>query len=62
MTRVPGYTRVDAAAYYQWSDRVRLQANLENLLDAAYFASAHNNNNLTPGAPLNARLSVHVKF
>jgi catecholate siderophore receptor len=61
-TRLPGFTRVDAAAYYHFSDRVQLQANVENLLDANYFADAHNNNNVTPGAPLNARLSLHMSF
>ena len=54
---VPDFTRVDAAAYYQMTDRMRLQLNVENLLDEEYFPDAHSNNNITTGKPLNARLS-----
>lgn len=59
---VPDFTRVDAAAYYQVNDRVRLQLNIENLLDEEYFPDAHSNNNITTGEPLNARLSVIMDF
>lgn len=62
VTRLPAYTRVDAAAFYHLSDRVQLQANVENLLNTSYFADAHNNNNITPGAPLNVRLSLRMSF
>jgi catecholate siderophore receptor len=61
-TRLPGYTRVDAALFFDVSERLALQLNVENLLDESYFADAHNNNNITPGAPLNARLTARVKF
>ncbi len=61
-TRLPAFTRVDAAAYFDVSERLTLQLNVENLLDESYFADAHNNNNITPGAPLNARLTARVKF
>jgi catecholate siderophore receptor len=58
--RVPSYTRVDAAAYYQLNASTRLQLNIENLLDEDYWPDAHSNNNITTGRPLNARLSVTV--
>ncbi len=57
---VPGYTRLDAAAYYQLSDTVRLQLNVENLLGEDYFPDAHSNNNITTGRPRNARLTLAV--
>jgi catecholate siderophore receptor len=41
---------------------VQLQANVENLFDTNYFSDAHNANNITPGAPINGRLTVRVKF
>ncbi len=31
--RLPGYTRADAAVFYSLTERVRLQANVENLFD-----------------------------
>lgn len=61
-TKLPGFTRVDAALFYDVSDKVQLQANVENLFDTDYFADAHNNNNITPGAPVNGRVTVRVKF
>lgn len=59
---VPSYIRFDAAAYYDVSDDIRLQVNIENLFDENYFPDAHNNNNITTGAPLNARFSLATKF
>jgi catecholate siderophore receptor len=56
------YTRVDAALYWTVTPRLRLQANVENLLDEEYFPNAHNNNNITPGSPLAARVSVVTSF
>jgi catecholate siderophore receptor len=61
-TRLPGFTRVDAALFFDLSDAVQLQANVENLFDADYFSDAHNNNNITPGAPINGRITVRLKF
>lgn len=61
-TRLPAFTRVDAALFYDVSERLGLQLNVENLLDEQYFADAHNNNNITPGAPINARLTARLRF
>ncbi len=61
-TRLPAFTRVDAAAFYQISDDVELQLNVENLFDTTYFPDAHNNNNISTGAPLNARLTLSARF
>ena len=60
-TRLPAFTRVDAALFFNASDNVQLQLNVENLLDEDYFSDAHNNNNI-PGAPINSRFTVRVKF
>ena len=61
-TEVPSFTRVDAAAFYQVNDGLRLQLNIENLLDEEYFPDAHSNDNITTGEPLNARLSAIFAF
>ena len=57
-----GFTRIDAAAFYTLSDNMRLQINIENLLDEDYFASAHSNNNLMPGSPRAVRLGVDFRL
>ena len=61
-TRLPGFTRFDAAFFYTMNESVQFQVNVENLFDETYFSDAHNNNNLTPGAPINARFTARVKF
>ena len=60
--RLPGFTRIDAAMFFKVSDAVQLQLNVENLTDTDYFPSAHTDNNISTGAPLNARLGVKLKF
>jgi len=59
---LPGYVRWDGALFLTPAPGWRLQLNLENLLDRRYTAFAHNNNNLTPGAPRSARLSAQWDF
>lgn len=56
------YTRYDAAVFFNFNQYVELQLNIENLFDKQYFASAHNDNNITPGAPRAAYLSMTFKF
>ncbi len=59
---LPSFTRLDAAAYYGVSPYLRLQLNLENLFDREYFATAHSNNNITPGSPRAVRVAVVTGF
>jgi catecholate siderophore receptor len=59
---VPDYVRFDAAAFYDVSDTMRLQLNIENLFDANYFPDAHSNDNISIGEPLNARFTVQTRF
>jgi catecholate siderophore receptor len=61
-TKLPSFTRIDAGIFYDVSAKVKLQLNVENLFDTTYFSDAHNNNNITTGAPFNARASLAVKF
>lgn len=59
--RLPAFTRIDAAFYVKACDRLHLQLNDENLFDKAYFADAYNNN-ISPGAPRNARIKARMGF
>jgi catecholate siderophore receptor len=58
---LPAFTRYDAGLYISVTEHGRLQVNMENLLGAAYYASAHGNNNIMPGAPRTLRVSVSVE-
>ena len=61
-TKLPTFTRVDAAFYYDLSDALQLQLNVENLFNTDYFSDAHNNNNISTGAPINGRFTIRAKF
>ena len=59
---LPGYTRADAAVYYSFNERWRLQGNVENLFDRGYFINAHSNTNITPGSPRALRVALNARF
>jgi catecholate siderophore receptor len=59
---LPAFTRVDLGLFVKLTDRIEAQVNVENLLDEDYFPTAHNDNNISTGAPLNARFSVRARF
>jgi catecholate siderophore receptor len=59
---LPGYVRVDTGVFLDVTRQLRLQANVENLFDEEYYPNAHNNNNITPGAPRLFRVSLITRF
>ena len=59
---LPGYVRFDAAAYYRLWRNVGVQLNVENLFGADYFPTAHNDNNIAPGAPRTVKLRIGYQF
>ncbi|QFT76876.1 TonB-dependent siderophore receptor [Erythrobacter sp. THAF29] len=59
---LPAYTRVDAAAYFDVTDNLRLQVNVENVTDTLYFPNAHATHQASVGAPLNARIALTGRF
>jgi catecholate siderophore receptor len=59
---LPAFTRVDAAAYFQVTDAIEGQVNVENLLGSDYFSSAFNDNNIMPGAPTSVRGTLRLRF
>jgi len=59
---LPGNTRADAAVYYTITEKVGLQLNLENLFDQKYFVNADGNDNISPGSPRVARITLTWKF
>ncbi|WP_084678908.1 TonB-dependent siderophore receptor [Methylocystis sp. ATCC 49242] len=59
---IPGYARFDGAVYVKINENISGQVNIENILGANYYASAHNNNNIMPGAPRSAFVTINAKF
>jgi catecholate siderophore receptor len=59
---LPGFTRADAAVFYSFDERWRLQGNVENLFDRDYSINAHSNTNITPGSPRALRVGLTARF
>lgn len=57
-----GYSRVDGAIFWRVNPHLKAQLNIENLFDVGYFASAHNNNNITPGSPRSVKLTLSAEL
>lgn len=60
--RLPAYTRLDGALYVAIAKGVKAQLNVENLFNAAYFPTAHTDNNISVGTPRTARLTIRTAF
>jgi catecholate siderophore receptor len=60
--RLPGYTRADAVVYYSVTERIRLQANVENIFDKKYYINADSNTNISPGFSRAARIGLIARF
>jgi len=59
---LPSYTRIDVSAYYDISEDLRVQLNVENLTDELYFPNAHSTHQASVGAPLHAALTLVGAF
>ncbi len=59
---LPSFTRADGATFFEVTEKVRFQVNVENLFDTTYYPTAHNNNNILPGAARTLRSGLTVRF
>lgn len=59
---LPAFTRVDAAIYFKPTRRLEAQINVQNILNADYFPTAHNDNNITTGAPAAATFTLKARL
>ena len=60
--RLPGYTTVDALAYYQVNERVRLNLNIINLFDKHYYDRSYSSVWVSPGMPRTVLGSLAFRF
>ena len=59
---LPAYARVDGALFYKLPNGIEAQVNFENILGADYFPTAHNDNNIAPGAPRTVKATLGYRF
>ena len=55
-------TRFDGALFFNQSETLEWQLNIENLSDRHYYSTAHNDNNITIGTPRTVLLSANLSF
>jgi len=61
--QLPSFYRLDGAVYYTFpGGKTRIALNIENLLDKEYFPTADGDNNISPGAPINGRVTLSMAF
>ena len=60
--RLPGYARVDVAGFVKLTQQLRLQLNVENLLDKGYYINADSNTNISFGFPRAVRVGLTTNF
>ena len=56
---LPSYTRIDAAIYFDVTEDLSVQLNVDNVAEELYFPNAHSTHQDTGGESINARLSVN---
>jgi catecholate siderophore receptor len=59
---LPGFTRFDGGLYVGITRGLRAQINVENIFDTKYYPTSNGNNNIAPGSPREARLSLSASF
>jgi catecholate siderophore receptor len=59
---LPGYVRADAALFISLTQKLRLQANVENIFDKRYFINADSNTHIAPASPRALRVALITRF
>ena len=61
--KLPSFTRVDGGVFHTFAGgKTRLALNIENMFDKKYFPTVDGDNNISPGAPRSARLTLSTAF
>ena len=61
--KLAAFTRLDGAVFYELPNKkARLAFNIENIFDKRYFPTVDGDNNLSPGAPRNMRVTLYAGF
>jgi iron complex outermembrane receptor protein len=59
---LPAYTTARALAYWQFTPKMRLSLNINNLFNKQYYASSYSSVWITPGDERSAVLGLQIKF
>jgi catecholate siderophore receptor len=58
LVALPGYARFDASVSWRSEKHYEIAFNFKNILNRKYIETAHNDNQIMPGAPINGSISL----
>ena len=62
LVTLPGYARFDALLSWKSEKHYEIAFNLKNIFNRKYFETAHNDNQIMPGAPINGSISLRYRW
>lgn len=62
LVTLPGYARFDASLSWRSEKHYEITFNLKNIFNRKYYETAHNDNQITPGAPVNGSISLRYRW
>jgi catecholate siderophore receptor len=62
LVALPGYARFDASLSWRSEKHYEVSFNLKNIFNRRYFETAHNDNNIMPGAPVNGSVTLRYRW
>ncbi len=62
LVTLPGYARFDASVSWRAEKHYEIAINLKNILNRKYLETAHNDNQIMPGAPVNGSVSLRYRW
>lgn len=62
LVTLPGYARFDASLSWRGEKHYEIAFNLKNIFNRKYYETAHNDNQIMPGAPINGSISLRYHW
>lgn len=62
LVTLPGYAKFDGSLSWQSEKHYEIAFNLKNIFNRKYFETAHNDNQIMPGSPINGSVTLRYKW
>lgn len=62
LVTLPGYARFDTSLSWRSEKHYEIAFNLKNIFNRRYYETAHTDNQITPGAPVNGSISLRYRW
>lgn len=62
LVTLPGFVRLDASLAWKSEKHYEIAFNLRNIANRKYYETAHNDNQISPGSPINGSISLRYRW